>query len=1261
METLQKVYGGTPHLAEYTSSAPPTPLVGLQNLGGADAALMNRLRDGLQSHPDTPLAFAVVPDGEAGIPRAVPTTNVSGGGTSSGGRSDGGQAVTPLSPQSSVEARDQTYGILRSAWVDKHLHQTYGCYVVVENLSSSASYDRLAVETSIASRLDRMKVALKGRGNRLILAIITEQPPGASPKHGHYANWDEAASSIRSRTGVSEQKYVLILHESGQAEWLRSLTRLHHSIMDASSKYHVTEAQRIKKKLKADKTLHYPVPRMLASRIRFKVAWHFEAARDLKLAAHNYEKGYDEVKKLPLTLETLTVADVFFFRLMQLQASTLGGNKAAALIDAHLVWCAEYDPRTVIVKSSDGIVESPAANRLLARLMHLLQMAESYRRYSSLMLRVLPFDPTDPRVTGAGYVRHFNGALLEAGQMKGVHAGIVQFLYSTALAHRKLRHVLRQCAASPALMRTSSSDVAVRPPAFIGREASSFIGAEQINAFLKALTLSFPWREASMAVYDAISVAAPIARQVGMTNMMAHFSQCMSEHFGLIGDERSQLIHATAAHRYAAKCPQLADRNLDVQQLANGGGDDESSSAEIVRYVTNGVSFTRVMYQAQAPTAGSTEATDKPVALNVMFTTSLPLELRFSRVEIRVAKAVEQASQSLSSDALGKTVNTVASQIPATSLTLRSLPEHTVILENVTLSADRPYTAFGVAPTQPITLAGIYVIEKVVFTCAQGAKMEVPVNSSQALSRLHAATSRDHQHSSAIGISRLWFPAASGLVVTRVWQPQPRVTATFTQPAHAIEGERHMLEITLTARADSIAPVTGMLSVLSPSLAVVEPVVGLASASWGPWMTETHDLCLAQCPVAPIEPGASVTVPLVVLTHKAGQITLPICFSYTVDGIAVSSTMALVGTVALHVLYPVMAHLTINDTMLSKASNQIGDPTPDIATGIATRTSLPTDHRNSKFIECAEMNEPSTAHSDSSVLAHSCSGIPLDATSVLQPIKPTLYDVVQHHKPDGRSAPRPRLSWFRPTVVSCKLTNNLQCRLVVDDIVLEAHAESPIRVAAAPPAWGAELNVDEEYSWLAVLVPAEGEAPRSMVLPQLGTLVVAMRRGDWGVEFEHKELAQVLLGSEVRYEMGLPSVIFDSLAISISVDYPPVVTIGVPFSISLVVTNADPVRPAQLSVGIGEQSTMTQDQRQTVSQSSFSMSAAVLPPPSTFDVSGKTQSLLSIPSQATRSVTWRAIATELGHQALPALHASELVAGQRLLGASQQFAVFVTF
>jgi hypothetical protein len=1314
METLERVYGTGTCIADHIAAVPPTPLVGVVSLGGASAPTVARVQDALQRVTTNMAArFEVITDVDANLPHAKSghhAASIGTGGTASqGGRSDGTNQNASLSQAATESVRE--CGVLKSSWIQKHRHHVFGCYLVVEDLTQLSATDRLTVETNFSNRVDKVRHALKGRSNRLLVAVITDRPASASPNVGGYPSWDELASSLRSKANL-EAKTVLVLHDSEQVEWERSTVKLQHALVEAVTKYHSMEGQRLKRKLKVDKTVKYPNPKMLATRIRFKVGWHFEAARDLKLAVHNYEKGYEEVRKLPLTLDTLIAADVIFFRTIQIQAVTLGTTKAAAAVHAHMAWCESYDPDTLSIVTPEGFVTTASASRVVARLIYSVHIAEAYRRYSALLLRVQPFRPEDVQLYIGSRHAPYNAALLEAGLMRGINAGSIQLLLNTALAFRRVRRMVKAAAAaqggSAAVKQAADATAgALRPPTFLGREPWNVTPVSAAE-YAKQVAHALPWRDASAAVFDAVSLAAPIAEQLGLHLMRAQFAALLAEHYEGIGEPNLAMQHNVTVFRVGARLPALANRHLDLKTLAAGTTGEELSAGEMVRFVKPTVAFSHVMYDAENPYGSGVLGANHqpvPVRLNAVFALAdalIQAPLRFSKVEARVCRAELHGSGAIATPSTdfnttvrsGTVASTATGQQQPATVALKPLPDHIFTIEDVLITPGQPFWAADVAPKVPITLAALYVIDKLTFTCRDGARVDVPVaTSQQALTRLHAATAPRPDAalllaaSSAPGmpvprntpytVSRLWFGPAHGLPVCRVWQPPAVVTARFVQPTHAIEGERHMLEVTLSVGATA-APVRGTLTVVSPDVEVIEASVGYDGEGWGPWMPRSpSEPQVTECPIASIEAGGSVTVPIVLRCHTAGQVTLPVFFSYEVEGLTVSAPMALLGTVALHVLHPVLAQITIHNTMASKALADGGHATSSLGdtsvsnTGLATKTAQPTDFRSARFVECAEMAEASgvLTHAGASALVHSYAGLLPDAAVAIRAPPPTLYNIAQHHRADNKGPARPHLSWHRPTIVSCRLTNNLQCRMAVQDMRLEAHEDSPLRVIAAPPVFAVDLDVDDEYSWIAAVAPAAGEKVRPLSVPSLGTLTVAMQRCDWGeTEFVHRELAQVLLAGDIKYEIGLPQAVFDNVMLHASVDFPPVVACGQPFTVTLTLANSDPVRPFVLAVAVGEMGELApsgggSDPNRSsgaLASSVNSMSFSAAPTPArTVEVTGKLQCTLSVPSESTRSVTWRAVATQTGHQALPVLYVHDPQSGQRFLGAQHQFSVFV--
>ncbi|XP_013379073.1 trafficking protein particle complex subunit 11-like [Lingula anatina] len=203
-------------------------------------------------------------------------------------------------------------GILKSAWMNKHLDQVPSVVVVFFDLDWDEPLWK-EKQMECATRIEIVRNSLDGRSTRVCVVLIQKNAP-LPPGEDMVAA--ERAASFCSACELSA-KSLFVLPNTDHL--LGYVIRLENAFYEQAQSYYHTEARRVKAhKEFLNKTTH----QLLYVRHQFKIAFFNELKQDTHTALKHYKQAYGNVLELRMLntnmLEVKTVAGFINYKICRL-------------------------------------------------------------------------------------------------------------------------------------------------------------------------------------------------------------------------------------------------------------------------------------------------------------------------------------------------------------------------------------------------------------------------------------------------------------------------------------------------------------------------------------------------------------------------------------------------------------------------------------------------------------------------------------------------------------------------------------------------------------------------------------------------------------------------------------------------------------------------------------------------------------------------------------------------------------------------------
>nr|XP_039247855.1 trafficking protein particle complex subunit 11-like [Styela clava] len=179
-------------------------------------------------------------------------------------------------------------GILKTKWMDKHLHQVPAVVVIYYELDWDEPAWR-EKQMECASRVEVVRTSLQGRGTKVAVVLIqksTPLPPGEDMVAA------ERAAALCSACDLSAKSLFVLPHTD---HLLGYIIRLENAFYELANSYYHTEARRVKAhKEFLNKTTH----QLLFVRHQFKIGFFNELMQDPANALKHYRQAYTHIHEL---------------------------------------------------------------------------------------------------------------------------------------------------------------------------------------------------------------------------------------------------------------------------------------------------------------------------------------------------------------------------------------------------------------------------------------------------------------------------------------------------------------------------------------------------------------------------------------------------------------------------------------------------------------------------------------------------------------------------------------------------------------------------------------------------------------------------------------------------------------------------------------------------------------------------------------------------------------------------------------------------
>lgn len=564
--------------------------------------------------------------------------------------------------------------------------------------------------------------------------------------------------------------------------------------------------------------------------------------------------------------------------------------------------------------------------------------------------------------------------------------------------------------------------------------------------------------------------------------------------------------------------------------------------------------------------------------LSLRFATRCKLPMILSGVEVEVSRVVPVLTQSFSGNASSPTKYDVSDRQADIELRLNAkLAKYTVLVS--------PYPATSSIVNVPVTFMhdGLFEVSAVRFYWVPAQdnqpqelsgvgphKVRVPFDNSFLFKRFETFVyDPSLAEATAQGTRYCKNPAMRHRPVARVVKPTAPLVLSVDQSLHAIEGEVYPLRVTISNRSskETTLPSLRLLVPYLPSTVEVlkqdaskrEQDLGYSlsdatdDVSLSPFVPDGYALCACDMTAA-IPPGGSVKSTLYVHCKKGGKFELPLRLLY---GVERCQQMSLPFLLSLHVCHPVFVTYRILGSQTSVVHH--------------VSCTVPTESVEAQFIESSVLREIAVASADEEdgIVDGKTLGqmAKIDGDFINRPLGGgmtslcnMLYTVERTQVPtDTRRVLRTCVfANNKPLFVTCKLSNSLQCPLIICGIELRHLNGDTMRIGDDSSDSGVVLlgegvlrdvipcvlGVDEDIT----VSFAMGCRSAAQQLP-LGLMMLKLKRetpiGD--------ELGEA---AEFAFELPLPEVdTTGDTSVTMSVSYPSVVVAGEPFFAAVKLVN----------------------------------------------------------------------------------------------------------